>query len=106
MHINQPPPWCHHQEKRGRCVKYHLSQTEGYRVNANSFGIEIWGEGGSGGRVDIPGAPGMFKKKRSLDMVGLEFDFYGVIDVNGIKCMSGFGKARERKSPGGRVNMD
>lgn len=39
-------------------------------------------------------------------MVGLEFDFYGVIDVNGIKCMSGFGKARERKSPGGRVNMD
>lgn len=46
------------------------------------------------------------KKERSLDMVGLEFDFYGVIDVNGIKCMSGFGKSRERKSPGGRVNMD
>lgn len=46
------------------------------------------------------------KKNTSLDMVGLEFDFYGVTDVNGIKCMSGFGKARERKSPGGRVNMD
>lgn len=39
-------------------------------------------------------------------MVDLELGFYSVIDVYGIKCMSGFGTAQERKSPGGRVNMD